>query len=89
MGDLERYSLHGFIAGRGMRSIEREAAEEAIADARELWLPILEEWVAELTDAGDILLHVVLEYELRRLRRLLKLPPVRSPEQVGRRRADP
>ena len=85
---LARYSPRGFIESGGMSAIEREAAQEAVKREREHWLPILEAWLADALRDGatELLLCVVLDDEIRRLRRTLGLPPQSSPEAIERRR---
>ena len=53
-----------------MRARERAASEQAIKHERELWLPILEAWVAELdpNDGDDSLCIIILNNEIRYLR---------------------
>jgi hypothetical protein len=87
MDFLARYS-RGFFESGGMSAIEREAAQEAVKREREHWLPVLEAWLADAPRDGamDVILCVVLDGEIRRLRRMLGLPPRPSPEAIERRR---
>lgn len=66
-----------------MRGIESAAARQAIAEARQRWLPILKACVARNEDGVDEHVHT----EIRRLQRLLGLPPADpSPAVLERRR---
>jgi hypothetical protein len=66
-----------------MRGIESAAARQAIVEERQRWLPILETRVERDEDGVDEYVHA----EIRRLRRLLGLPPTDpSPGMVERRR---
>ena len=66
-----------------MCGIESAAARRAIAEARRRWLPILEGCVKRDDDGVDEHVHA----EIRRLRRLLGLPPFDpSPGMVEQRR---
>jgi len=69
-----------------MGGVERRAADQAIAEARREWLPILEAWRASLGDDADLTVVLCLEGEIRRLRKLLRLPPPVSPTAAERRR---
>lgn len=79
-------SFDEFIAGGGMQGIERAAAERAVAGERETWLRILQAWAALLNGEDDLLVQVQLAAEIRRLQRLLGLPPELSREAMDRRR---
>jgi hypothetical protein len=57
----------------GMAGLERRAAEEAIKREREGWLPMLEKFAAH--DDLDWRHRVLVESEVRRLRRLLGIKP--------------
>jgi hypothetical protein len=72
------FSFHEFIRSGGMAAREREAAARAIAEERESWLAILEGYAATLPDdvpRDELLMRVILDGEIRRLRKLLRLPP--------------
>jgi len=76
-----------FLATGGVTGRERAAAEQAIAAERAFWLPILEGWAASLsTEESDLYALVYLDGEIRRLRRLLRLPAAPSAEASARRR---
>ena len=84
---LDRYSPDGFLRAGGMAAIEQEAADQAIRDEREAWLPILERWLKEaMTNNEHPLMCAILESQIRRLRRLLHLPPYRGTAAIERRR---
>jgi len=81
---LDRYSPDGFLRAGGMAAIEQEAADQAIRDEREAWLPILERWLKEaVTNNEHPLMCAILESQIRRLRRLLHLPPARTDTGAG------
>jgi hypothetical protein len=83
------FSFSDFVATGGMAQRERDAAERAIAQERAFWLPILEAACAAVLPAeteDDLLTHVILAGEIRRLRKLLHLPPAPSPDAIERRR---
>jgi hypothetical protein len=73
------------VNGLGMRAWEEIVAARAIEHERNAWLKILEDRLARLGDEADIS-TVRLEFEIRRLRRLLgrRRPP--TPAQLERRR---
>jgi len=83
---VEWLSLGELIRAGGVETFARRAAERAAAEERASWLPMLEAWAAQLTAEDDLFLHGYLATEIRRLRRLLRLPPIRSPEAIERRR---
>jgi hypothetical protein len=66
-------SLHELILAGGVTALEHAAATQAIEETRRSWLPIIE---AEAT-RPDLSLYatIYLAGEIRRLRRMLKLPP--------------
>ena len=87
IGRMLTFSFNEFIASGGMQAKEHAAAERAITEEREFWLPILEAAADTLTDEDDVQLHVLAAAEIRRLRRLPRLPPRPfSPEAIERRR---
>jgi len=76
-------TIRDFWRQGAMRAIESAAVRRALAEERRRWLPILEAWAARDVDGVDEHVHA----EIRRLRRLLGLPPADpSPEMVERRR---
>jgi len=76
-------TIRDFWRQGAMRGIEIAAARRAVAGERRRWLPILEACVERDEDGVDEYVH----REIRRLRRLLGLPPVDpSPEVLERRR---
>jgi len=78
MANIRDFWRHG-----AMRGIESAAARQAIAEARQRWLPILEACARRNEDGVDEHVHA----EIRRRRRLLSLPPADpSPGEVDRRR---
>jgi hypothetical protein len=83
---VEMISLGELAEAGGVEAFARAAAERARAEERASWLPMLEAWAAGLTGEDDPLAWAYLDGEIRRLRRLLRLPPVPSPEAVERRR---
>lgn len=68
-----------------MAGKERAAAARAVENERRDWLPILED-LATQVPTDDLMGQVILEGEVRRLRRLLGLPLPPTPEAVQRRR---
>ena len=78
------------LLGRGMIEIERETTKIVLRNTREAWLPRLKEWRAKIDDPIE---QVVLEAEIRRLRRLLGVKSsgaacrVATRERVRRHRA--
>jgi hypothetical protein len=76
-------TIRDFWRQGAMRGIESAAARQAIAKERQRWLPILEACAKRNEDGVDEYVHA----EIRRLRRLLGLPPADpAPELVERRR---
>jgi hypothetical protein len=76
-------TIRDFWRQGAMRGIENAAARQAIAKERQRWLPILEACAKRNEDGVDEYVHA----EIRRLRRLLGLPPAApSPRVVERRR---
>jgi hypothetical protein len=53
-----RITFDGFFNAGGMASVEREAAERAITEERQSWLPILEAWAAALNGTDNLLMQV-------------------------------
>ena len=68
-----------------MAGKERAAAARAVENERRDWLPILED-LATQVPTDDLMGQVILEGEVRRLRRLLGLPLPPTSEAVQRRR---
>jgi hypothetical protein len=75
-----------FFEQGGVEGFARAAALRAIAEERATWLPDVEAWLATLGDDDDLMVRVYLDAEIRRVRKLLHLPPIRSPEAVERHR---
>ena len=66
------------------REAAKEAAEQAIRETREEWLPRLEEARASLDPkTADLLALVTLDAEIRRLRRSLGIKP--TPDEIRAR----
>jgi hypothetical protein len=79
------FDLHEFLEAGGMAGKERAAAARAVENERRDWLPILED-LATQVPTDDLMGQVILEGEVRRLRRLLGLPLPPTSEAVQRRR---
>jgi hypothetical protein len=83
------FDLHEFLEAGGMAGKERAAAARAVENERRDWLPILED-LATQVPTDDLMGQVILEGEVRRLRRLLGLPLPPTPEVgAAAARADP
>jgi hypothetical protein len=69
------------------REVARLAADEAVREARESWLPILEQWLptVEINDGDDLMFVCIMRSDIPRLRRALGLGP--APQQIEARRA--
>jgi hypothetical protein len=83
------FSFHEFMRTGGMLAREREAAARAIAEERRSWLGILEGYAALPLDL-TMTTRIILEGEIRRLRKLLRLPPppaVSDADTIAKRRA--
>jgi hypothetical protein len=80
-------SLAEFFAQGGMAAIERDAAARAIAEERTYWLHVLEGALPALRDDDtDLMAKIQVEAEIRRLRKLLSLPPPLFPQMLEHRR---
>jgi hypothetical protein len=90
-GKPSPYGPNAYYDYCGMAGIEREvarlAADEAVREARESWLPILEQWfpTIEINDEGDLMFVCIMRSDIRRLRSKLGVGP--SPQQIETRRA--
>jgi hypothetical protein len=75
-----------FLRGGGMQQIEYLAARQAIAQERAHWLPILQYWYDNPTDADDLKERQALYRQIRRLRQLLGMRRISAPDAGERRR---
>ena len=83
---VKMISLGELVEAGGVEAFAQAAAERARAEERASWLPMLEAWAAGLTGEDDALVWAYLNGEIRRLRKLLRLPSIQPPEAVERRR---
>jgi hypothetical protein len=85
---MPEWDLNDFMATGGLPAREQAAARtatvRAVAEEQRLWLPMLEAWVEATKD--DLLLHVMLIAEVRRVRRALRLPAWCPSETADHRR---
>jgi hypothetical protein len=75
-----------FLRGGGMQQVEYLAARQAIAQEREYWLPILQLWYDDMTDADDLEERQALYRQVRRLRQLLGMKRISAPDAGQQRR---
>lgn len=82
------FDTEDFMRTGNIRAYERRAAQRAIGEEREIWLPRLESYRAELpmVTTADVLWAAFVDAEIRRLRRLLGVPVPPSAGDTARRR---